>query len=126
MTNENYDWLSETYQWSIKTNYYWVLEFKLKKTPKKETQWGWIIVWQMLLIGEDWKQKEFAIRENLRNDWSKSYSSTIKKWLVFLNYYPKDTSSWVKDYKIVVVEVKSDDQWGILFDSDNTQTSSDF
>lgn len=124
LTEQNYDALGDDYEGTIsKTQFYWPVRLKLKKTWGKLTEnWGKIVGEITLYHNE--ASKKFPIRENLVN-WEKRFWSTVIKQKVFINVYPKNTGSDIKNYRVVFVEKTDMEHDGVLIAPEATD-SEDF
>lgn len=104
LTNDNYDETTKMYNWVVKTNYFWQVEFKLEKYETPKVTQGWArIVGELHLSNGDKK----GIFENERNG-AKTYWATLKAKPnpLYVNLKPLLSSGPIKEYKVTFVEME--------------------
>jgi hypothetical protein len=107
LTKDNYNSETKKYKWSVKTTFFWTIDFELVRFDQvKETAGGARIVWEILLGNGDKK----GIFENERN-WQKTYGATLapKPNPLYLNLKPLLTAGPIKEYKVSFVEMQDTD-----------------
>lgn len=107
LTKDNYNPETKKYQGSVKTNFFWTIDFELVRFDEvKETSGGHRIVGEILLSNGD----KSSIFENER-DGRKTYGTTLapKPNPLYLNLKPLLSSSNTKEYKVSFVELEDSD-----------------
>jgi len=105
LTKDNYDEATKMYNWVVKTNYFWTVEFKLEKFETVKVTAGWArIVGDLHLSNGDRK----GIFENERNG-AKTYWATLapKPNPLYVNLKPLLAAGPIKEYKVTFVEIEN-------------------